>query len=135
MTQELSKLDARIESLERQNRRFKAVGLGLAAVLGTVGIMSASSAMCDTVSAERFVLHDAKGKTRMLMDAYHTSPHIAFRNEAGKTVATFGVDDKGESYLTLYDAKGNARSSAQPAKAEGCEKTKCEKKDSSIAMR
>lgn len=136
MTQELSKLTQRLEQLERQNRRFKKVGVGLAGALGVVALMAANP-LCDIVSAERFVLRDSHGKTRMLMDAYHTEPSIQLRNQAGKTVASFGVDKQGEAYLTFFDANGNPKGSSK-AKSEGSQPSQCtdkKKDDGSIAMR
>jgi len=137
MTQELTKLTHRLEQLERQNRTFKRTGFGLIGALGVVGLMAFKPIMCDTVSAERFVIHDSRGKTRMLMDAYHTEPNIQLRNAAGKTVASLGVDAKGEAYLTFFDASGKVKG-ATKAKAESCAPSKCsseKKDDGTIAMR
>jgi hypothetical protein len=143
MTQELAQLNQRLAQLERQNRRFKVAGLGLAGALGllTLPITLAASApktmVCDTVSAERFVIHDSRGRTRMLMDAYNTEPNIQLRNTKGKTVATLGVDQKGEAYLTFFDATGNVRG-AKKASSESCAPSKCtseKKDDGTIASR
>jgi threonine dehydrogenase-like Zn-dependent dehydrogenase len=132
MTQELAKLSERLATLERQNRRLRTGGLALVGVLGAVGLMSARSALCDQVSAERFVVRDTHGRTRMVMDAYSNEPVISLRNEAGKTVASMGIDEKGEAYLTFFDATGKARGS--DAK---CDASKCDKQDKQkeIAMR
>lgn len=140
MTQQTN-LEARLGKLETTNRRWRFAALGMAGALGLVGLMSARSAMCDVVSAERFVLRDAQGKTRMTMDAYHTSPNLALRNDAGKIVAQLGLDDQGEAHMTFFDARGNARGAAVPAAAPatgscGEKKASCAKKeDGSVVMR
>jgi hypothetical protein len=113
----------------------------MAGALGLTGLLSMRSAMCDVVSAERFVLRDARGQTRMTMDAYHTSPHLALRNDSGKVVAQLGLDEDGEAHLTFFDAQGNARGAATPAAAPapgscGEKKDACTKKaDGSVVMR
>lgn len=141
MTQDLSQLTQRLEKLERQNRVFKFAGLGLAGVMafGSLGLTLAargpSTMICDTVSAERFVLHDGRGNKRMVMDAYNTEPSLQLRNRSGKTVASFGVNDKkGEPFLTFFDASGKAKTNS---KSESCAPTDCSSKkdDGSIAMR
>ena len=139
MTHETT-LEARLGKLEKQSRRWRFAALGMTGALGLVGLMSMRSAMCDVVSAERFVLRDARGQTRMTMDAYHTSPNLALRNDQGKVVAQLGLDEDGMAHLTFFDETGNARGMATPAAApakKGCEtKSSCTKKeDGSVVMR
>lgn len=137
---ELTQLTQRLEKLERQNRIFKVAGLGLAgllAVAGTVAFRGPKVMVCDTVSAERFVLHDGRGNQRMIINAYNSEPSLQLRNRTGKTVASFGVDDKkGEPFLTFFDANGEAKGTK--AGSEGCAPSDCSSKkkdDGSIAMR
>jgi hypothetical protein len=130
MTQEIAKLSERLAKLERQNKRLRTAGLGLAGLLGVVGLMSMRP-LCDTVSAERFVVRDSRGTARMMMDAYATEPTISLMNREGTKVASFGVDQQGEAYLTFFDAAGKARSEG----GSKCEATKSEKKTDPIAMK
>jgi hypothetical protein len=140
MTQ-ATNLEARLGKLETTNRRWRFAALGMAGALGLTSLMSINAAMCDVVSAERFVLRDARGQTRMTMDAYHTSPNLALRNDAGKVVAQLGLDEEGEAHMTFFDARGNARGAAVPAVAPvsgscGEKKQSCTKKeDGSVVMR
>ena len=134
MTQELDRLAARLEKLERQNRRLKLGGGALAVGLGLLGLTAAAGPLCDVVSAERFVLHDARGKTRMTLDAYHTEPVITLQDKAGKAVARFGVGEDGQAYLVTLDEKGKARCNLFEA-AGGAQKSANVDDDPSIAMR
>jgi hypothetical protein len=62
MTDRTQELLTRIESLERKNRRIVGAGAAVLA-LGAIGLVSART-VCDTVTAERFVLRDAQGQQR-----------------------------------------------------------------------
>src|SRR5262249_12722193 len=68
---ETKDLIARIESLERKNRRLVRIGGVALVALASLGAMSLKSA-CDTVSAERVVLLDTQGHQRALLSAYDT---------------------------------------------------------------
>ena len=86
----------RVEKLEKSNRRLKLFGGAALAGVAALGLVSASSAMCDTVWAERFVLKDEHGKKRIMLDAYHTHPNIAFYDAKGKKqIATIALGKNG----------------------------------------
>ena len=81
---ENKELIARIESLEKKNRRLVRIGGAVSIVLAGLGAMSLRSA-CDTVSAEKFVLRDAQGRRRALLTA---------------------DDPRGVPQLAVYDTQG-----------------------------
>lgn len=56
-------LTKRLERIERQNRRLKRGGLAFIAIFGLL-ILSGQAPKQDSVTAEKFVVHDDKGKTR-----------------------------------------------------------------------
>jgi hypothetical protein len=64
--------------------------------------------VCKTVSAERFVLHDAQGKERGVLTAYETGglPRFSLYGTNGKAVANLSVESDGAAMLALYDARG-----------------------------
>jgi hypothetical protein len=129
-----SQLTARIESLEKKNRRLVQIG-GLALLaIGGLGAMS-MRATCNSVSAERFVLLDAQGHKRALLTAYETNgaPQLALYDAKGRAVATLGVEKTG-AFLALAD--GNAEKSVRygvgcnatgESGGSGCNKTDAEK--------
>jgi hypothetical protein len=101
---ENKELIARVESLEKKNRRLMRIG-GVALVAAiAVGAMSLRPA-CNSVSAERFVLLDAQGHQRALLTAYETggAPELALYDKKGRAVATLGVEKTG-AFLSLADA-------------------------------
>jgi hypothetical protein len=106
MNLESHDLVRRLESLERENRRLKRAGLGLAGILGSLGLVSmVAPRLCDVVSAERFVLHDANGRARLTLDAYRNGdPLVTAHDKSGRTIAK--VTLAGEPTLELFDAKG-----------------------------
>jgi hypothetical protein len=63
MKTELQKITLRVETLERQNRRFRlgAVGLILLAALGS---MAAVNSKPRTIEAEQFIVRDREGRAR-----------------------------------------------------------------------
>lgn len=126
---ETNELIARIESLEKKNRRLVRIGGAAILALGSLGAMSLRST-CDTVSAERFVLLDTQGRQRALISAYETggAPQFVLYDKKGRAAATLGIG-KGGAYLTLADADAgrtiryavddNATGGEAPKKAEG----------------
>ena len=111
MTEGLHDVNARLERLERENRRLKrwaGVACGGFALLGLAG--AAAPAICDVVSAERLVLRDNGGRQRLVVDAYQTdSPTLVLQTREGKTLARLGIDERGEAYFNLYDKQGGAK--------------------------
>lgn len=100
-------LTARLDKLERQNKRL--VRAGAAAFgLAIAGWAMSMAPVCKTVWAERFVLRDARNNERAVLTAYETggTPQLTFLNQKGKSVATLSVDEDGGAFLTLADAKG-----------------------------
>ncbi len=111
MTHEVHDLSRRLAALERQNTRLKKGGAALA-VFALAGLgMSLTSAMCDTVTAERFQLVDSQGRQRALLDCYGRDETI-FRmsQNGGKSSLEMVVNDDGSSLLTITDAQGHRRS-------------------------
>jgi hypothetical protein len=101
----------RVEKLEQSNRHLKLFG---GAALAGLGLLSASSAMCDTVWAERFVLKDEHGKKRIMLDAYHTHPSIAFFDANGqKQIATIALGKNGAPNWTCPGAAHQQHDEAQ----------------------
>jgi len=101
---ESKELIARIESLEKKNRRLVRIGGAALVVFAGLGAMSLRST-CDTVSAERFVLLDTQGRQRALLTAYDTggAPQLALYDKKGRASATLGIGKTG-AFLSLADA-------------------------------
>lgn len=140
MTDRTQELLTRIESLERKNRRIVGAGVAVLA-LGAVGLVSART-VCDTVSAERFVLRDAQGQQRGVFTAYETggAPQFSLLDKKGKPMAVIAVEKDG-AFLTLADATGEHKvrygvgaSGAASTDPAGCEKKACDKKDDAVSM-
>jgi hypothetical protein len=112
MNEQMNELSQRVQKLEAENKRLKRLGIGAAVVVGAVGLMSAASTMCNTVSAERFVLRDANGRDRAVMTAYETGgvPNFSLLDASGKKALTFGVSESGQSYIELSGKAGPVRS-------------------------
>lgn len=109
--QHVQDLLARMDRLERQNRSLKRWGMA-AAVLGGVGMLASAAAVCDSVSAERFVVRDSRGKERVRLTAYETGgvPKLSFLDDKGKTVFSLGVCEKNSGYIEVTGSNGLARS-------------------------
>jgi hypothetical protein len=108
---ESNELIARIESLEKKNRRLMMMGGAALVAVAGLGVMSMRPA-CNSVSAERFVLLDSSGHQRALLTAYETGglPQFALYDKKGRAVATLGVEQTG-AFLSLAD--GNADKSVR----------------------
>ena len=92
-----SALTQRLEELEASQRRLKRTSFALGGLLAATGLMSfAVPTLCHTVKAERFVLEDAGGNPRIVLNAYGVeNPTMTLQDEDGKPVATLQESDGG----------------------------------------
>jgi hypothetical protein len=107
---ESAELLHRIERLESSNRKLRRVSIGIASaglLFGLAGM--AAPALCDTLYAERLVLHDPSGSQRIVADAYAGAPTFSVLSKEGRALARIGVAQDGEPYLTFFDAKGSEK--------------------------
>ena len=109
--QQAHDLVVRLDRLERENRNLKRWGFA-ALVFGGVGMLGAAATVCDSVSAERFIVRDTRGNERVRMTAYETGgiPKLSFLNERGQPIFSLGVTDKNTGYIEVAGANGVVRS-------------------------
>jgi hypothetical protein len=113
--EEVRAILARIERLERQNRRLKRIAVGGLLLLVTVAVMGAPSPS-RTIEAQRFVLTDSAGRTRAVLgtekaDATQSfySPTLTLYTENGKPglqLIEYGLDTPIPE-VRMPDANGN----------------------------
>ena len=113
MSESTRELMSRLDRLERENRRIKRVGGSLLAAIVLGGIVGfAAPKVCNTVWAERFVLQDSRGQSRMVLNAYSTkTPAITFNDAAGKGVAALQIEKSGDMSLKIFKRAGRPASS------------------------
>jgi hypothetical protein len=113
MKTELQKITLRVETLERQNRRFRlgAVGLILLAALGS---MAAVNSKPRTIEAEQFIVRDREGRARATIGTAAVSGAAVSRSP--DEPAIWLSDEKGRDRLILAtDGLRLANSKSQPA--------------------
>ncbi|MFT5051649.1 MAG: hypothetical protein ACI8QZ_003069 [Chlamydiales bacterium] len=102
-------LHARIDRLERQNRRLVRYGTGVIGTLALITLMSAAAPLCKTLRAERFVLEDSRGTQRMVFDAYSTpKPTVTLLDSEGDKSARLHVGDAGSIDLEVFMEDGSS---------------------------
>ena len=107
MKHDQPELLARIDRLERQNRRLTRLGGGLAVACGLLGLASAAAPLCKTVRGERFVLEDPHGRGRVVLDAYSTpNPRMTLFDKHGEESARLHVADDGSIDLEVFREGG-----------------------------
>jgi hypothetical protein len=143
MSLEMRDVGARLERLERENRRLKKWGALAACALGGLGLFGfAAPAICDGLYGERLVIRNNRGQERLTFDAYMTqTPTLGLHDATGRSRARLGLDDKGDVTLSLYDESGNAKASYKfaadvaPKTEEKARDEKPAKTDPSMALR
>ena len=104
-------LSARVEKLERENRRLKRLaGCGLAIVCAALALGQASPPEPKTVEAARFVVVDENGRERMVLGMDESGPALLIRSSQGREAVRLdvpSVTDKPALYLD--DAPAAAR--------------------------
>jgi hypothetical protein len=107
---ELDAVYARLEQLERENRRFRMAGIYIVVGLIAIGVMGAKFVRNrGTVEAERFVLKDRQGTVRgALAIERDGSPGLSLLDRQGRQLLSVRayMDDTAE--VSLY-SKGDAR--------------------------
>jgi hypothetical protein len=111
MTSEVDNLLRRVQKLERQNRRWKLVGLGVALCITVLLLVGADKAP-RTIEAEKIVLLDSHGRARLTiatpafagatMDVNPDDPVIWMTDDKGADRAMLTTDG-------LFFANGKAR--------------------------
>ncbi|MFQ5847344.1 MAG: hypothetical protein ACE5IQ_06660 [Candidatus Methylomirabilales bacterium] len=100
----------RLESLERQSRRMKRVGVGSMALIAAVVLMGQAmpKPMAKVVEAEKFVLRDARGTARAWLDMSADSVNLALADRDEQSRAFVYVQADGTAGLAFFD-KDRAR--------------------------
>jgi hypothetical protein len=113
MNRELSGLMQRVDALERENRKWRRRSVWTAACVGALALCGmAGPYVCNIVRAERVVVEDQRGNSRIVIDAYATdSPTIALNDKDGRALAKLGVTADGQAFLDVFDKKGASRGS------------------------
>jgi hypothetical protein len=118
-------LAARVERLEKRDRRLKRSALGCLLIFTCIGLMGQTkkkSTAAPTppppaappgpkiVEAEGFVLKDANGRVRAELSMSGTGPSFKLKDEAGTTLATLSLNDgqPGGPFLLLSDPQHHA---------------------------
>jgi hypothetical protein len=100
-------LAARLEKLEKQNRRIKGIGIVLL-VLAAALVLMGQTPGHRTVEANEFVLKDADGTVRGRWSVAALGPRFVLLDATGKERVAFNMNPGGAG-LTLSDASGRAR--------------------------
>jgi hypothetical protein len=97
----LEALAQRVERVERENRRLKAIGSAAVILIGAILLLGATTSKTpDEIRAKRFVLVDENGTQRGALGTSEV-PHEAIAGFGGKRPQVMG--------LTLYDANRRVR--------------------------
>lgn len=139
MVQEFENLAQRIEKLERQNRRFKQIGIAIA-LCATILLLTAANKVPRTIQAERIILLDSHGRAKLTMStpafsgatidvnlddpviwmtddkgadrAMLTTDGLFFANGKARPTVSLSSDPNGTSALKFYGTNGKVSWSA-----------------------
>jgi hypothetical protein len=98
----------RLAKLESENRWLKGGFLVVAAVIGAIVVTGAMPQTMDlqAVTARKFLLVDANGKSRAFIGMHNGHPALSFASANGAVRATFGVRSNGNPALFFYTNEG-----------------------------
>lgn len=103
-------LSSRLDRLERENRRWRRIVVGVGGLAATLGLVAMATPVCDVITAERLVLRDTSGRQRFTIDAYNQeTPTITWSDKSGRTMARLALENDGLARITYYDAQGKPR--------------------------
>jgi hypothetical protein len=98
---------ARLDVLERRNRQLGRLMIVLAAVGATVLFAAAQAREPHTVEAQKFVVVDANGKTKAVLETKDAVTALKFFDEKSRPVAEFSVTQDGPA-IGLQSASGES---------------------------
>jgi hypothetical protein len=100
-------INARLEKLEKENRRMKKIGI-VAIVFTSVLFISGQAKTDRVVEANAFRLVDSAGKVRALLSMSPAGPDLSFYNDHGTVVAHLSTTPDPGLYLGEPGTKGTA---------------------------
>ncbi|MBI4636376.1 MAG: hypothetical protein HY727_08500 [Candidatus Rokubacteria bacterium] len=107
---DLPRVMERLERLEHQSRRLKAVGGLLVLSVLAVGLMGQAVPQGRTVEAETFVVRDASGRPRAALAlGKDDRPGLALADKSGKIRAWLNLETDGSPDLRFYDREEKVR--------------------------
>jgi len=107
---ELTAVVARLEKVERQNRRLRGAGIAVLVLAAAGLLMGQALPRQRTVEAEEFLLRDANGRIRASLSVFDGDPGLSLIDQAGKLRAGLSLVD-GDPLLNLKDEAGKSRAS------------------------
>lgn len=105
-------IDARLEKLERENRRMKMIGI-VGIVFASVLFFSGQAKTNKVVEANEFRLLDASGKERATLHVFRGQPELFIRSLNGESDVLLGTDTSGP-YLIMGPVTGKATVTLNP---------------------
>lgn len=128
MSPELSKLEHRLDKLERQNRRYRwsVIGLTVLLIAGAPALVSAGddskageTATTDRILTRSIGIVDASGAVRLDLSAEKAgTPALRLMDAGGETLATLTVTPSGTPMLALM-AGGKTQAALVAPKDKG----------------
>jgi len=105
-------VNARLERLEKENRRMKKIGI-VAIVFASVLFISGQAKTNKVVEANEFRLLDASGKERATLDVFRGQPELFIRSLNGESDVLLGTDTSGP-FLIMGPLTGKATVTLKP---------------------
>jgi hypothetical protein len=106
-------INARLEKLERENRRTKKIGI-VAIVFASVLFVSGQAKTNKVVEANEFRLVDNSGNLRASLDITHGQAELQFSSLSVKPDVILGADAKGGPFLIMGRGTGKGTASLTP---------------------
>jgi hypothetical protein len=123
-TQNIEQLVARVDSLEKKNRRFRgffAVGILSAFFLVPLVSLQANgkNGNFDTVTAKKIAVMDDTGKVRIIMSANKRRTTVGILGAAGKVRIAMALTSKGDPILSLNGGNEKPRATLTSSRKNG----------------
>ncbi|MFI5342135.1 MAG: hypothetical protein ACHQ7N_20145 [Candidatus Methylomirabilales bacterium] len=113
---ELVAVVARLEKVERQNRRLRGAGIAVLVLAAAGLLMGQAMPKTRIVEAEEFVLRDAAGKVRAMLGATKDWEGLNLYDENDRVRVRLDLRKDGPG-LTLYEENGKVRADLGAIKA------------------
>lgn len=101
MATETETIVARLEKLEKQNKRLRRIGVISLVLLSTLTIAGVA-APNRTIEAEKLVIKDANGRTKVELSSSDAGPDLRFLDEVGTVRLSIGIY-AGAPNVTLFN--------------------------------
>ena len=107
---DFSAITARLDKVERENRRLKRAGTAGLVIAACIVVMGQAKPLPDVIEARSFVVKDSDGRPRIELGFRDNSSGIMLKDSAGTTIVEMALLHDAIPIVAFSDSQGKTKS-------------------------